>query len=64
MFEKTASAMSALAVAGMLGGCVAQEQSRTLPVIKTAASASVYQGTRSAITIGKFDNHSSFMRSL
>jgi len=47
----------------LLGGC-ATEQSRTLEVAKVTSASSVYQGQRSPISVGKFDNRSSYMRGL
>ncbi|WP_034299027.1 CsgG/HfaB family protein [Herbaspirillum sp. RV1423] len=64
MFRKTASAVTTMAVLAALAGCVTEEQSRTLPVTQTIASTTAYQGARSAIAVGKFDNRSSFMRGL
>ncbi len=47
----------------VLGGC-ATEQSRTLEVAKVTSASSIYQGQRSPISVGKFDNRSSYMRGL
>lgn len=47
----------------LLGGC-ATEQSRTLEVAKVTSASSAYQGQRSPISVGKFDNRSSYMRGL
>lgn len=47
----------------LLGGC-ATEQSRTLEVAKVTSASSTYQGQRSPIAVGKFDNRSSYMRGL
>lgn len=44
-----------------LAGCV-QEGSRTIPIQKVESASQAYSGTRSPITVGKFDNRSSFMR--
>ncbi|HEY9102967.1 CsgG/HfaB family protein [Chitinimonas sp.] len=52
-----------LALLAALAGC-ATEQSRTLEVAKVAASATPYKGARSPISVGKFDNRSSFMRGI
>lgn len=48
----------------LLAGCTTIEQSRSLPIAQTTASASPYQGIRSPVAIGKFDNRSSYMRGL
>lgn len=47
----------------LIAGC-ATEQSRTLEVAKVASAGSIYNGTRSLISIGKFDNRSNFMRGI
>lgn len=44
-----------------LAGCV-EEGSRTLPIQKVESSARPYNGLRVPVSIGKFDNRSSFMR--
>jgi curli biogenesis system outer membrane secretion channel CsgG len=44
-----------------LVGCV-QENARTLPVQKVESAAKPYAGARVAVSVGKFDNRSSFMR--
>ena len=51
----------ALLVASLIG-CAHQEESRTLPVAKVESASQTYNGPRSKISIGKFDNRSSFMR--
>ncbi|HEX2013506.1 MAG TPA: CsgG/HfaB family protein [Roseateles sp.] len=53
----------ALAVSALFG-CAATEQSRTIEVPKPAVAAPTYQGARSPIAVGKFDNRSSFMRGM
>jgi curli biogenesis system outer membrane secretion channel CsgG len=44
-----------------LGGC-ATESSRALRVETVQSAAAPYAGTRLPITVGRFDNHSSYMR--
>jgi len=44
-----------------LSGC-ATEQSRAITPIQVAAAGTPYQGPRNPISVGKFDNQSSFMR--
>jgi curli biogenesis system outer membrane secretion channel CsgG len=44
-----------------LGGC-ATESSRSLQVAKVQSSATAYTGVRLPMSVGKFDNRSSFMR--
>jgi len=51
----------ALAGAMLLTGC-ATEQSRSLPVQQVAAASVPFQGQRSPISVGKFDNRSSYLR--
>ncbi len=48
---------------GALGGC-ATEDSRRLDVAKSASATRAYSGARSPISVGKFDNRSSFMRGI
>lgn len=56
-------ALGCCAIALLTGpiGC-ATEQSRTLQPAQVASAASPYHGMRSPISVGKFDNQSSFMR--
>ena len=50
-----------LAVLLALGGC-ATESSRTIAVEKTQAAGVAYNGVKVPVSVGKFDNRSSFMR--
>jgi curli biogenesis system outer membrane secretion channel CsgG len=52
---------AAVGCALAVGGC-ATESSHTVPVQQVQAAATPYAGTRVPVSIGKFDNHSSFMR--
>lgn len=52
-----------LSLLAALGGC-ATEQSRTLEVAQVASAGTPYQGVRSPIAVGKFDNRSSYMRGI
>ncbi|WP_050465180.1 CsgG/HfaB family protein [Herbaspirillum autotrophicum] len=54
----------ALGMLFLLAGCATTEQSRPLAIAETTASATPYQGIRTPIAIGKFDNRSSYMRGL
>jgi len=45
-----------------LAACAHQEESRTLAVPKVEAASQAYVGPRTTVSIGKFDNRSSFMR--
>lgn len=47
----------------LLTGC-ATEESRSLPVAKSVSSTQSYSGARHLISVGKFDNRSSFMRGI
>jgi curli biogenesis system outer membrane secretion channel CsgG len=50
-----------IALAAGLAGC-ATETSRNLPVAKVESAASPFSGPRVPVSVGKFDNRSSFMR--
>ncbi len=49
--------------ASLLSGC-ASESSRSVDVAKVATYNTTYTGTKSAISIGKFDNRSSYMNGI
>lgn len=51
------------AVLLMQGGC-ATESSRTLEVAKVESAAAPFKGMRVPVSVGKFDNRSSFMRGI
>ena len=51
---------STLITAFLLSGC-ASESSRSLDVAKVASYGTQYNGPRSPISVGKFDNRSSYM---
>lgn len=52
-------------VAGILiSGCATEEHSRSLPVTQVPSAATPYQGVRSPIAVGKFDNRSSYLRGI
>lgn len=55
---------TSLATLLLLGACTPQEQSRTLPIAKVDAAAQTYTGTRVPVSVGKFDNRSSFLRGI
>lgn len=55
---------AAIAVALCATGCATVEQSRTLETTQPVAAARPYQGVRSPISIGKFDNSSSYQRGI
>ena len=55
--------LAAVAVLAALSGC-ATESSQTLPVQQVEAAARPYTGVRTPVSIGKFDNRSSYMRGI
>jgi curli biogenesis system outer membrane secretion channel CsgG len=59
--NKPLNALCAAALSLVLVGC-ATEASRTLKVEKVQAAAAPYTGVRLPVSVGKFDNRSSFMR--
>ncbi|MFN3580296.1 MAG: CsgG/HfaB family protein [Pseudomonas sp.] len=63
MINKSALSATALVAVFALGGC-ATESSRTLEVPKVASYGSTYQGERSPIAVGQFDNRSSYQRGI
>ncbi|EIJ45738.1 curli polymers formation protein [Herbaspirillum sp. GW103] len=63
MFSRYVTTVAAVAMATALGGC-ATENSRSLPVAQVASAKQVYQGARSPIAVGKFDNRSSYLRGI
>lgn len=62
---RLAMSAAALAAASVLGGC-ATESSRVVevPQVVAASTAASYQGPRSPIAVGKFDNRSSYLRGI
>ena len=48
----------------LLAGCAHQEEFRTLAVQKVESAGKAYNGPRTPISVGKFDNRSSFMRGI
>ncbi len=56
-----------LALAGaatLMAGCSTTEQARVLDVPKVASAGTTYTGQRSLLSVGKFDNRSSYMRGI
>lgn len=45
-----------------LAGCAHQEESRTIAIQKVESASQPYNGPRTAVSVGKFDNRSSFLR--
>jgi len=62
LMNKTVASPALLALLVMgLAGC-ATESSRSVPVQQVVSATTAYNGTRSPIAVGKFDNRSSYMR--
>jgi curli biogenesis system outer membrane secretion channel CsgG len=61
--KKTLACCMLLGSALLVAGC-ATEQSRSMEVAKVASAGTRYNGPRSPISVGKFDNRSSFMRGI
>lgn len=53
-------------IGAMLSACTTTETSKTIqaPQVTAATSAVKYQGVKTAVSIGKFDNRSSYMRGI
>lgn len=54
----------AIAIVTTSLGCAHQEESRVLPIQKVQSAGVVYNGPRVMVSVGKFDNRSSFMRGI
>lgn len=64
VFNKGLVVAGVVSLAGaLLTGC-ATEASHAVKIQHVASSGTIYQGVRSTIAIGKFDNRSSYMRGL
>jgi curli biogenesis system outer membrane secretion channel CsgG len=61
-YVTTIAVTAALAATFAMVGCAHQEESRVLVAPKVEAASQAYAGPRTAVSIGKFDNRSSFMR--
>jgi curli biogenesis system outer membrane secretion channel CsgG len=61
MFKRTQTALT-VGVLLAMAGCAATESSRSLQVEKVQAAAAPYAGVKVPLSVGKFDNRSSFMR--
>lgn len=55
--------LATVALLSALGGC-ATESSKSLPIQKVESAGSSYVGVRTLISVGKFDNRSSYMRGI
>jgi curli biogenesis system outer membrane secretion channel CsgG len=63
MKNKSVPLIIAAVLLGGLSGC-ATEESHSVAVAKSASSTRPYNGERNRISVGKFDNRSSFMRGI
>ncbi|WP_433691994.1 CsgG/HfaB family protein [Herbaspirillum seropedicae] len=63
MISRYVTTVAAVAMVSALGGC-ATESSRSVAVAQVASANQVYQGARSPIAVGKFDNRSSYLRGI
>lgn len=61
MFQRPTAVLAAACALLFIAGC-ATESSRTLEVAKVQAAAAPFNGTRLPVSVGKFDNRSTFMR--
>ena len=62
---KTSLTLACLAVPFvLLTGCAHQEESRTLEIPKVISAGQAYNGPRTPISVGKFDNRSAFLRGI
>ena len=64
MKKTLALVASITAAAGILTGCAPTEEPRPLPVPNPPPASRAYTGARTPISVGKFDNRSSFMRGI
>jgi curli biogenesis system outer membrane secretion channel CsgG len=56
--------VSIVALGALLSSGCATESSRAVPVAQVATANQVYAGSRTPITVGKFDNRSSYLRGI
>ena len=63
MNKRFAVLLASTLIALGIAGC-ATESSRTMPVEKVQAAALPYTGVRIPMSVGKFDNRSSYMRGI
>lgn len=61
MYKTKLLPLAMIAIISM-AGCAHQEESRTLAIQKVESAGQTYNGQRTALSVGKFDNRSSFMR--
>ena len=63
MIKNFVAFITAVYLVGSLVAC-ATEESRSLAVEKPVSASRAYAGVRNPISVGKFDNRSSFMRGI
>jgi curli biogenesis system outer membrane secretion channel CsgG len=63
MFKAVVKIGSVVLLSAVVAGC-ATERSQSLVVPTVASAGTVYQGVRSPISVGKFDNRSDFLRGI
>ncbi|WP_314972358.1 CsgG/HfaB family protein [Comamonas testosteroni] len=56
--------ITSAAISANLIGCATTEQSRAVETAKPASATVAFQGARSPISVGKFDNRSTFQRGM
>lgn len=60
--KKSIAVLWCLTVTALFAGCTTTEGSKTIAAPKVDAAALPYNGPRTPISVGKFDNRSSFLR--
>ncbi|ADJ64835.1 hypothetical protein G5B88_16950 [Herbaspirillum seropedicae] len=63
MNNRYVTTVAAVVMVSALAGC-ASEGSRSVAVVKVASAGQAYQGARSPIAVGKFENRSSYLRGI
>ncbi|MET3433438.1 curli biogenesis system outer membrane secretion channel CsgG [Herbaspirillum seropedicae] len=63
MNSRYVTTVAAVVMVSALAGC-ASEGSRSVAVVKVASAGQAYQGARSPIAVGKFENRSSYLRGI
>ncbi|MDR6398581.1 CsgG/HfaB family protein [Herbaspirillum seropedicae] len=63
MNSRYVTTVAAVVMVSALAGC-ASEGSRSVAVVKVASAGQAYQGPRSPIAVGKFENRSSYLRGI
>lgn len=64
MSQRIFVAACAVLAGALASGCAHQEESRTLPIAKVESAGQSYSGPRVAVSVGKFDNRSSYLRGI